>query len=512
MSGWSQYISSKRVALFLEYNLIKMLENIQKTLQTRCQVTHDQCLIVGVSGGPDSLCLLDILDRLGYRPIVTYFNHKLRPEAKEEAERVAQEARRRNFPFLLGELDILEHARRWRNSVEEAAREARYQFLFAQAREHAAQAVCVGHTADDQVETVLMHFLRGAALEGLAGMSYRSLPNPWSQTTPLIRPLLGIWRKETLAYCQERDLRPVFDPSNQDRAFFRNRLRHELLPYLETYNPAVRRVIWNTAEVLRGDLQVVDQALSGAWDTCFAEGGSEYISLDREKFCRQSLAIQRRIFRRAIGHVREDIRDVSFEVVSRALDFIHSGINAAAIDLVANLKLVLEPGRIWIVEWGFDLPVGDWPVVQEASQISALPAKVDLPGGWKFVAEILPLSPALRSEIECNADRYRAWLARETVELPLIVRHRLSGDRFTPLGMEGHIIKLSDFMINEKIPVRARDTWPLVCHAGGILWVPGYRIAHPYRVGENTREVIRMQLVRPGGVCNDPKTTEEAGS
>jgi len=398
---------------------------------------------------------------------------------------------------VLGEEDVLEFARRRRKSIEEAAREARYQFLFTQAREHAAQAVGVGHTADDQVETVLMHFLRGAALEGLGGMAHRSLPNPWSESIPLIRPLLGIWRTEIKAYCQERGLQPVTDLSNQDVTFFRNRLRHELIPYLETYNPAIRKIIWRMAQVLQGDLQVVTQALASAWESCFVEGSNDYIALDRENFHAHPLAIQRRIIRHAIGQLRKDIRDVGFEVVGRALDLIHQGVDTEAIDLVAGLQLVLEPERIWIADWKIDLPRGEWPLLEEAIHINALPVRLDLPGGWKFVADILPLTPGLRAEIQGNVDGYKGWLAREAVELPLTLRCRLPGDRFSPLGMNGYVIKLSDFMINEKIPVRARDTWPLVCHAHVILWVPGYRIAHPYRVREDTREVIMMQMFRP---------------
>ncbi len=489
--------SSRKAAFVLEYNLSHMLEAVQKVLQSQCQLSLDQCIILGVSGGPDSLCLLDILDRLGYRPIVTYFNHKLRPEAEKEAELVAQEAGLRNLPFVTGELDVFEFARRGRKSIEEAAREARYQFLFDQAHKHAAQAVGVGHTANDQVETVLMHFLRGAALEGLGGMAHRSLPNPWSDSIPLIRPLLGIWRTEITAYCQERGLQPVTDLSNQDITFFRNRLRHELIPYLETYNPAVRKIIWRTAQVLQGDLQVVTQAFASAWEKCIIEGGKEYIALNRENFHVYHLAIQRRLIRQAIGQLRKDIRDVNFEVINRALEFIHSGATAANIDLVAGLQLVLEAERIWIADWGIDLPGGEWPSLEEAIRIDALPARVELPNGWRFVADTLPLTPALRVEIQGNADGYRAWLTREAVELPLTLRHRLPGDRFSPLGMNGHLIKLSDFMINEKIPTRARDTWPLVCHAHGILWVPGYRIAHPCRVREDTREVIAMQMIRP---------------
>jgi tRNA(Ile)-lysidine synthase len=240
-----------------------MLEHLQEILRKKCQLHPSAPTLVGVSGGPDSLCLWDVLHRLGYPTIVAHYNHGLRPEAEEEAESVRQAAATAGVPFVFEQAKIAEIAERESLSLEEAARTARYSFLFSQAQRLGAQAVAVAHTADDQVETVLMHLLRGAGLSGLGGMSYRAIPNPWSQKIPLIRPLLDIWRPEVLVYCAEHALQPAYDATNLDQAYFRNRLRFDLIPSLEQYNPAARRLIWQT--VIRAGFWIIENAVVRAW-------------------------------------------------------------------------------------------------------------------------------------------------------------------------------------------------------------------------------------------------------
>src|SRR4030067_3134889 len=187
-----------------------MLRCLEGILLDECQLEPTRKVLIGVSGGPDSLCLLDVLTQLGYPLVVAHFNHQLRPEAQLEAEQVRRFAESHGLSFVMGERDGRSFAREQRLSLEEAARVARYRFLFEQTEESGAQAVAVAPTADDQVETVLMHLLRGSGLAGLKGMSPRATPNSWSQTIPPVRPLLGVGRSEGLAYCEERGLKPFF--------------------------------------------------------------------------------------------------------------------------------------------------------------------------------------------------------------------------------------------------------------------------------------------------------------
>ena len=235
-------------------------------------ILHEQCrldparpLVVAVSGGPDSLCLMDILRQAGYHIIVAHFNHKLREESDLEANTVEKMAARLGLPSVIESGDVRAFAKEKKLSIEDAARTLRYRFLFTLARERAAQAVAVGHTADDQVETVLMHFLRGAGLNGLKGMTYRTVLSVFDVEIPLVRPLLDVWREETIVYCAGQGLRPHYDTSNNSLNFLRNRVRHLLIPSLETYNPKFREAAWRTAQSLTADYEILTQSVDAAW-------------------------------------------------------------------------------------------------------------------------------------------------------------------------------------------------------------------------------------------------------
>jgi tRNA(Ile)-lysidine synthase len=182
-----------------------MLELI---LRDQCKLDPRRPVLAGISGGPDSLCLLDVLRAAGYPVIVAHFNHKLRPEADRESASVSGRARTLGLPFVTDSADVRAYAEANSLSLEEAARTLRYRFLFAAARERGAQAVAVGHTADDQVETVLMHFLRGAGLAGLKGMETLTLLPVFDPQIPLVRPLLTLRRADTEDWCRAHGLAP----------------------------------------------------------------------------------------------------------------------------------------------------------------------------------------------------------------------------------------------------------------------------------------------------------------
>src|SRR5512141_1018453 len=255
-----------------------MLENIQSILRDQCRLSRDQPIVVGVSGGPDSLCLMSVLRKTGYPVIVAHFNHKLRPDSDADANVVEQTAARLNLVSVIESGDVRAYADQEKLSLEEAARITRYRFLMQQAHRFDAQAIAVGHTADDQVETVLMHFIRGAGLAGLKGMSYRTVIQMFDPELPIVRPLLDTWREETVVYCAANGFRPRYDPSNASLDFFRNRLRHLLIPILETYNPRFRETIWRTARSLESDHEILASILDEAWKACVVQENPGFVT------------------------------------------------------------------------------------------------------------------------------------------------------------------------------------------------------------------------------------------
>ncbi|MBN2388173.1 MAG: tRNA lysidine(34) synthetase TilS [Anaerolineales bacterium] len=450
-------------------------------LRSQCGLIAGKPVVAGVSGGPDSLCLLDVLQEAGYTVIVAHFNHCLRLDADREAAAVQTMAAARGLDFITDSADVGAHAANQGFSLEQAARILRYHFLFAAARVRGAQAVAVGHTADDQAETVLMHFLRGAGLSGLKGMSPRTRLPEFDPGIPLVRPLLGLWRADTEAYCRERGLQPVYDLTNADPAYLRNRLRLELIPELEQHNPRFKQALVRSAQVLQGDFELLGEVLDAAWERAVCGQEAGYVAFARPALEGMSLALRRNLFRRAATTLRPGLADLDFAALERA-----AALQPA--DLTGGLRIFVEADKVYLAACEADLPLGDYPRVGEPA---TLVSHLDLDGGWTLSADSLPLEG---DDWSSNTNPWTAWLDAELVGNSLMVRARRAGDRFQPLGMPDGTLTLQDFFVNLKLPQRARANWPLVCAGEQIVWVAGFRIAHPLRVTAGTRRVLRLHL------------------
>ncbi len=478
--------------------MIMLDEKLLSKIADDCQLSQAAPIVVGVSGGADSLCLLAILHQLGFPLIAAHFNHQLRDDALGDELFVAEIAKKFGIPLVTGRGPVGDYANLHHQSIEEAARTLRYLFLFNIAQEHHAQAVAVGHTADDQVETVLMHFLRGSGLKGLKGMDVRVINPAWRSTIPLVRPLLGIWHAETLAICASEGLNPVTDQTNSDVAYQRNRLRHELIPYLERYNPKLRETIWRTALTLGGDYALIDQAAKEAWQEVILLNDANGIVMRRTQYLNAPVSIQRQLLRKAIETLRS-LKDIDLDIVERARAFILSPSRSRRTDLAARLTLTVAQDQVFIVPWGRRLPGVSGPAMPGSQPIKLpLPGKIDLSEGWWIEAALSPGLDAAgildASGIHCDPDE--AVLDYASLSLPLVVRGRQAGDRWQPYGMLHGVQKLSDFFINEKIQASLRDGWPLICSGDEIVWVAGYRIGHPFRVTPQTKQVLRLRLSR----------------
>lgn len=475
-----------------------MLENIESTFSQQCRLIKEKPILAGVSGGPDSLCLMNTLRTAGYRVIVAHFNHKLRPDSDADANTVEQAAGRLNLKWVIESGDVRKFADTEKLSLEEAARILRYRFLMKHARHFNAQAVAVGHTADDQVETVLMHFIRGAGLSGLKGMTHRTIIPMFDSEIPIVRPLLDVWREETVVYCAANGLRPRHDPSNASLDFFRNRLRHLLIPALESYNPRFREAVWRTSRSLTGDHEIISQALDDAWKDCVAQETADFIAFDSAALTKHRLGLQRNLIRRAMERIHPDNLDAGFATLERATNFIADSTLPTRVDLTGGLHMLREAGLIYVVGGNITLPIERWPQLPEKASVIQfkIPDQVELSGGWRLNSERWNIASLAMEEAKLNDDPYQVWLDAKELSDQLELRVRQEGDRFEPLGMEGHETKLSDFFINVKLPQRARDRWPLLCMGDQVVWVPGYRLAHPFRLKESTRQAVYFSMTR----------------
>ena len=472
-----------------------MLDKIDSILQRDCKLTRDNLLLVGVSGGPDSLCLLHTVHKLGYPIIAAHVNHALRPEADQEEQIVEQYASQLGIDFIACQMDVKSYAGNHSISIEEAARTMRYGYLFERAEKMHACAVVVGHNADDQVETILMHLLRGTGLSGLRGMDFYFLPNAWSQRIPLVRPLLSTWREEILIYLAENGLSFVSDKSNQDTAFFRNRLRHELLPILEGFSPNICQNVLRAGIIMRDDYAIIQQLVSGAWDKNLVRQGPGYLEFELAGFLELSLSIQRYFLRKAIAHFLPGLRDVDFDCIERGLNFLSAPTPRGQVDLMAGLCIIKEGDLFWVADGKDALPLSDYPMVKCGVQYTlSVPSTLCLDNGWELQAEEATDPVQAIQLSNTNVDNNQVWLDAGEIGLPMIVRCRESGERFKPLGMHGHSMKVSDLMINLKLPKWVRPTWPLVCSGADILWIPGCRQSYLALVKPGSRQVVHLFL------------------
>jgi tRNA(Ile)-lysidine synthase len=475
------------------------LDRVAQAITENCRLTKDQPVLVGVSGDADSLALMLALKMLGYKIVIAHLDHALRPESARDAEFVKDLATKYAVPFVHQRLEADYFDETGGQSLEEAARQIRYQFLFDQARNLGAQAVAVAHHADDQVETVLMHFLRGAALSGLSGMRYRRVLPLWDPKIPVVRPLLGIWRDEIDVFVSEAGLIPRVDESNADTTYFRNRLRHDLVPALQTYNPQIKQIVWQMADVLREEDRFLDNLSQAAWEECYKMQEHGVIVLKRDCFVHFSTALQRRVLRHAISVLRPDLRDIDFKAVDRAVRFAAQQAGIGEIDLVGRLTFTVLQDDLIVKTWDADLP--DWgnPLLFSATTEARLDIDgvVNLRHGWRIQAKLIDTLPERKIMPTMTDDDHDAYLDFQRIKLPLQVRGRKPGDRWQPFGMGGHTQKLGDFFINEKVPEHLRDIWPLVCSGDKIIWVVGMRPSEAFKVMEETQQILHLQLVKP---------------
>ncbi len=473
----------------------------------RYQLIPDQArVVVGVSGGPDSLALLHALHQLapgyGWQLHAAHLNHQLRPEAEDEAHFVAELAAAWGLGCTIQRADVRALAERPGVSLEEAARQARYAFLGRVAQRLGAPVVAVGHHADDQVETLLMHLLRGSGLAGLRGMppsvALAQLRLPAVQDRPdfgdirLIRPLLPFTRQQILAWCQQNGLEPRWDLSNLDTTFFRNRLRHEIIPQLKAINPNLSTVLSRTAFVLQGDYQVLDAHRQALWDD-LAQVETGRVRLALLPFRQLARGDQRALLRRAIAALRPEHRNISWEHTERVLDWLAAHpeqTSGGPWTLTAGLEAWLSYRWLDVQKAGF-IP-DDVPQVL-ASQTLSLPGEVQLGSNWRLTARLVrwqaddpPWQNQHRSDV--------IWLPVD-IPQPLAVRPRRPGDRLRPLGLDADK-PIKDLMNERKIPRAERPHWPLLVGATDrILWLVGKRAAEASRVPVEAGRAWEIALV-----------------
>jgi len=436
-----------------------VIATIKDTIRLHDMVCSGDRIVVAVSGGPDSVCLLSALHalsaELGISLHIAHLDHQFRgAESSEDAAFVAELSHRMSLPASIEKIDVPAYCRERGLSAQAGAREVRYAFLHRIARSVGASRIATGHTADDQAETLLMRIIRGAGTSGLAGIP----PVRGS----VIRPLIRVTRDDVLDYLRVAGLSSRSDSSNANTVYLRNRIRRDVLPLLRKFNPRIVETLAREASLLRDE----DKALRALLDerlpaVCFRE--QNRVVIQNNSFSGAPPALKRRIMRHAAELAGRDPAGISSVRIEEALAFMAHAQSGRSMHLAPGIILAREYDRF---------------LVTTAAVQGAVRRELAAPGVTSVPEFGLDVCIRGLEQGGAPSDKNYRWQAvfdYDKIRAPLTVRNRIPGDRFCPAGMGGRHKKVHDFFIDEKVPRLERDRVPLLCAGDDILWIIGYR-------------------------------------
>ena len=460
-----------------------LVKKIKKTISRYNMLDRGNRVLVAVSGGPDSVVLLDVLDRLkesfSLDLVVAHFDHSLRPSDDDRETRfVAALAASKNLPFVTQK--ALSPPGKGSMSLEEEARDRRYEFLDDAQKTHGAHKIALGHTLDDQAETVIMRLLRGSGPAGLSGI-------PPVRNHDIIRPLIEVTRQEIEGYIAHRNLRTITDPSNLEKHHLRNRIRLDLLPQLKTYQPRIVEILGQTAGIMRDETRWMETEAE-EWikrQVEVYETGKHSVPL--KPFGELAAALQNQVIRQIIKRVQGGLRRISLRHIE-AIKGLVQGRPQASLDL---------PDSVFVKKTYETLIFSKNREKQDPKETKRFQYVLAGPGVFNLDAIACTVTiEEIKGKALLPGDNASPWIAHlnaDRIEYPLMIRSFIPGDRFVPLGMTGHK-KVKDFFIDQKIPSRVRRQLPLLCQGKDPIWICGLRLDDRFKVGPKTKNVVQVSL------------------
>lgn len=459
-----------------------MLQKVLSTIDEYQMFQKGDKVIVGVSGGPDSMCLLHILyllkEKMHIEIVVAHVNHCLRGnEADEDEIYVEEYCKKMNIEYYSKRIDINSIALEKNISCETAGREARYDFFYELKKKLSAQKIAVAHNANDQAETVLMRIMRGTGLAGVVGIKP-------IRDNLVVRPIIRLTRREIESYCKDNRISTRIDKTNLESIYSRNKIRLELIPYMEkNFNSDIVNTINRFANILFKDNEYIDLVASDKYrEYCALECGK--IIMRKELF-KEHEAIVSRVIRIALKELKGNLYNLETKHI---YDIIHiqRGDTGKRVTLPENLVAINNYGNINMYMY---VP----PVNKEKKEFV-------LEIGEKYFIKEKNLF--LKIEIQTKGEEYNLkgnnftkYFDYEKIKGQITFRYRRQGDKFQPIGMLG-TKKLKDIFMDLKIPKEERDEIPLICFGDEIAWVWGYRISEKFKIDKDTNKILRIQFRR----------------
>ena len=454
-----------------------MLSRIKKTIEKYDMLRPGDRVVVGLSGGADSVCLLYALHGLKawkLTLVAAHLNHGIRgKEAVRDAEFSRSVAKSLGVEFELGEADAPALKKKSRLSLEDAARVLRYEFFEEVRKNHKAARIATAHTLDDQAETVLMRLIRGSGTRGLSGI-------PPVSGKYIVRPLIETDRASMEEFLKSRGIEWMDDSTNLERDYLRNRIRLDLLPGLSEYNPKIKETLARTADILRLEEDFISSEAEKAFRRIFKRAGGELMG-DLDKYIRLHGAVRVAVLMRALSETRENLRNVSSVHLTTA--------DASLTSTTVSGESVFPGGSVIVKGHGSFLVTTKDALAREFSY--------ELPGHgkWSFPELEVEVEEAPASGLEEEREDV-VYLDPGAVRFPIEVRSFKAGDRFVPLGMKSRK-KVKDFFIDSKVPAFMRKRVPIFLSGGEIIWIGGMRIDERAKVKGKPKKVLKLGLVRP---------------
>ena len=456
-----------------------MLKRVRENLKS-LGVNRDDLLVVAISGGPDSVCLLHLLSEIGkdypFKLHAGHLNHSLRGiEADEDAEFVKKFCDVLNIPSTIVKRDIASLAKSMRKSTQETARMARYQALREISQQNEGRWIVTAHHAGDQAETFLMRLIRGSGTRGLSAI-------PRIRDS-VIRPFLNFTKDEILAYLRQHQLAFREDSSNKLPHYFRNQIRQELLPFLEKYNPNILHVLERESDILmeedRALEAVVNQVLPQI--VSFPEKGNAIVTI--QPFLNQILAIQRRILRQVLVQMRGGLLNIHYHHVQNLCHLAKKMGNGKSICLPGGIKAYKSYDRLVFL---------DKDSIQSGGPVGL---SIPIPGyAVSSVLKIKVKTSLFEAGPQNKPEKDKEFFDYSEITLPISLRNRLPGDFICPVRLRGKRKKLQDIFVDLKIPRVLRDAIPLIATPERVLWIVGMERDFPSQVSSKTNRVLQIEV------------------
>lgn len=469
------------------------LNTVARTVTTGQMIRRGESLLVGVSGGVDSVVLLAVMrelaEKLGIGRLgVAHLNHGLRGENADRDEAfVSALAKKWGPTFYMDCADVAGFAEQHRLSIEDAARRLRYEFLHDTADKEVYDKIATGHHADDNAEQVLMNLLRGSGPAGLAGI-------PPIREDIIIRPLIKVFRKEILAFAADRNLTFQEDETNTDIRFLRNQVRHQLLPLLaKEYNPEISRNLNQVAEIFSAEEVWHHELVDELFDQACLEMTGKLIVLSTFIIMTLPVAAQRRLIRKAIKSAKNDLRRITFEHIESIRNCLKDN-DYFSLNLPDGITIVRKQGELRFLSDSVKKTAAldrrndfCYTLLEQGPQNKTLEVE-EINGRFDFIVLNKEDLPDITSSNENTA-----FFDADKLTYPLTVRNIFPGDRFSPLGLSG-TQKVKDFFINTKVPRPQRARCPVLVSGDEIIWLVGYRTSEIGKITEETQNILKAEL------------------